>query len=249
MKKILKNILLTTIALAALTILGYYTYLYLYLLYIEELTYHATEDVIVIQDILTSSYLVETDSGYIAVDCGFNNDILWRAFYYNGINVNEIHTVLLTHSDVDHTNGLNVYENANVYISEKELEMINSGTQRFGFFPFLTNSLERENINTLNDNDSLFVDGIKIKCIALPGHTLGSMGYIVNDMYLFTGDAFRIKNGRLKVPFKKMYAMDVDEMKKTIKKLAKLKGIKYIFSAHSGFTADFDFALSNEDSK
>lgn len=245
MKKILKNILLSTITLAALTILGYYTYLYLYLLYIEELTYHATEDVIVIQDILTASYLVETDSGYVAIDCGFNNDILWRAFYYNGINANEIHTVLLTHSDVDHTNGLNVYENANVYISEKELEMINGGTQRFGFIPFITNSLEKENINTLNDNDSLFIDGVKIKCIALPGHTPGSMGFVIKDKYLFTGDAFRIKNGKLNVPYKKQFAMNINEMKNSIRKLKELRRVKYIFSAHSGFTADFDFAISD----
>ena len=70
------------------------------------------------------------------------------------------------------------------------------------------------------------------------------MGYIINDKYLFSGDAFRIRNGKIAVPHMKLHIMDLNEMKKSIEKVSKLKGVKYIFTSHSGFTADFSFAIS-----
>ena len=243
--KLLIKIFLSLTAVISFSAIVYFSYLYLYIQYDEELSFYAAENVIVINDIFTTSYLVKSDSYYVAIDCNFNEDILWRAFYYNGIKPSQVRAVFLTHSDVDHTNGLDVFSSADVYISKKEIDMINGGSQRFGFIPFLTNSLEKDDVITLADNDSLFIGGIKIKCILLPGHTPGSMGYIVNDIYLFTGDAFRIKNGKLNVPYKKLLAMDVDEMKRSLKKLTMLKGIKYIFSAHSGFSSDFEFAISD----
>ena len=232
MMKLLIKIFLSLTAVISFSAIVYFSYLYLYIQYDEELSFYAAEDVIVINDIFTTSYLVKSDSNYVAIDC-------------NGIKPSQVRAVFLTHSDVDHTNGLDVFSSADVYISKKEIDMINGGSQRFGFIPFLTNSLEKDDVITLADNDSLFIGGIKIKCILLPGHTPGSMGYIVNDIYLFTGDAFRIKNGKLNVPYKKLLAMDVDEMKRSLKKLTMLKSIKYIFSAHSGFSSDFEFAISD----
>jgi hypothetical protein len=40
-----------------------------------------------------------------------------------------------------------------------------------------------------------------------------------------------------------MFAMDIDEMKKLLQRVSKLNGNKYILSAHSGFTADFQSAI------
>jgi hypothetical protein len=70
------------------------------------------------------------------------------------------------------------------------------------------------------------------------------MGYIIDGRYLFSGDAFRIKNGKITVPNLKPFVMDLNEMKKSIEKVCKLKGVQYIFTSHSGFTADFSFAIS-----
>ncbi|MFA5805228.1 MAG: hypothetical protein WC879_11335 [Melioribacteraceae bacterium] len=70
------------------------------------------------------------------------------------------------------------------------------------------------------------------------------MGYIVDGKYLFSGDTFRIKNGKIAVPNRKLLTMDLTETKKSINKVSRLKGIKYIFTSHFGFTADFAFAVS-----
>jgi flavorubredoxin len=40
--------------------------------------------------------------------------------------------------------------------------------------------------------------------------------------------------------------MDLNEMKKSIEKVSKLKGIEYIFSSHTGFSDNFDFAVSKQ---
>jgi glyoxylase-like metal-dependent hydrolase (beta-lactamase superfamily II) len=102
-----------------------------------------------------------------------------------------------------------------------------------------------KNYITISDNDSLWINNLKVKCISLPGHTLGSMGFIIDGKYLFSGDAFRIKNGKIATPkLLKFLIMDLNEMKESIEKVSKLKGIKYIFTSHSGFTADFAFAVS-----
>jgi glyoxylase-like metal-dependent hydrolase (beta-lactamase superfamily II) len=69
------------------------------------------------------------------------------------------------------------------------------------------------------------------------------MGYFIDNKYLFTGDAFRLKNGKISLPFRKYFVTDQEAMLKSIDKVSKLDSVKYIFTAHSGFTADFNFAV------
>ena len=40
----------------------------------------------------------------------------------------------------------------------------------------------------LRDGQILNIDGIKIKCFLVPGHTWGHIVYLIDDKYLFTGD-------------------------------------------------------------
>jgi glyoxylase-like metal-dependent hydrolase (beta-lactamase superfamily II) len=112
------------------------------------------------------------------------------------------------------------------------------------YFPFIRNSVRLKRYTTVDDNDSLWIDNLNVKCISLPGHTLGSMGYIIDGKYLFSGDAFKIKNGKIAVPNLKLFVMDLNEMKKSMEKVCKLKGVQYIYTSHSGFTADFPSAIS-----
>ena len=221
------------------------SYYYYSLCFKENVSERITKNIIMLNDMRTSVYLIKTDSGYIAIDAGQNINLIEKGLYYNNINPDEIKAVLLTHSDFDHQNALDLYKNAKVYISKAEDEMVKNKITRFRFLPFVSNSLKAENPMLLNDGDIFYLRGIKIKCIGLPGHTLGSMGYLINDIYLFTGDALRIKNGKISSPsFNKLYAMDLYLLEQSLRKLAAYKGIEYVFTANSGFTADFDFAVS-----
>jgi hydroxyacylglutathione hydrolase len=211
----------------------------------ERISFKISRDIIQINDLAASMYLVKTDSGYIAIDAGFNPAFLREALEYNSINENEIKAVFLTHLDIDHRAGLDVLKYAIVYLPKIESTRID-GLDRFNFLnPFIFSSIRINKFNTLVDNEELKISNRTIKCIALPGHTKGSMGFLIDGKYLFIGDAFRIKNGKLAVPYKKLLVDDVKEMKNSIRKTAELKGVQYVFTAHSGFTGDFDFAVSD----
>lgn len=202
-----------------------------------------TEDVIVINDLLSSVFLVKSNDGYIAIDAGMNETVIRRGLEYNGIKPDDVKVVLLTHSDYDHQNAIHVFNNAKVYFPKDEVEMVKKGIRRLWYMPFFSNSIAVEKYELLTDNREINCGGREIKCIALPGHTIGSMGYLIDGKYLFSGDAFLIKNGKLSVPPKKMFVMNIDKMKNSLQKLSGFKNIEYVFSSNSGFTADFVFAI------
>ncbi len=54
-----------------------------------------------------------------------------------------------------------------------------------------------------------------------------------------------LKMEKLDVPLKKQFVMDLNQMRQSLKKAASLDSVKYIFSSHSGFSADFNFAVSD----
>jgi glyoxylase-like metal-dependent hydrolase (beta-lactamase superfamily II) len=243
-KKILRNIIIVLLSVLITTIAVYGVVYFLYYNYNEEISVRLTGDVIVINDLFSSMYLVKTDDGYIAIDTGYDRAIINRGLEYSKIKPEEITALFITHSDVDHQHAGELFYKARVYFPREEDEMIRNNISRIYLLPFIKNKNLFRNYILMNDKDSLKIGDKNIRCISLPGHTSGSMGYIIAGKYLFTGDAFRIKNGKLALPNRKFMVMDIDKMKRSIEKVAGLKGIKYIFSSNSGFTADFPFAVS-----
>jgi hydroxyacylglutathione hydrolase len=206
--------------------------------------FHPTSDVVIIKDLFTKIFLIRTNKGFIAIDSGYHIAAIQKGLAYNNIQPEDVKAVFITHSDIDHQNAAEVFTKAQFYFPKKEIEMILNKIPRLSYFPFIKNSVRLKHYTIVNDNDSLWIDNLNVKCISLPGHTLGSMGYIIDDKYLFSGDAFKIKNGKITVPDLKLFVMDLNEMEKSIERVTKLKGIKYIFASHTGFTADFTFAVS-----
>jgi hydroxyacylglutathione hydrolase len=220
-------------------------YYYLYINYDEKLSCRITDDVIAINDLHSSMYLIKTDQGYIAVDAGYFTGVIEKGLDYNDIIPENVRAVLLTHTDQDHQGAISLFPNAMVYFSQNEYFMVKDEVDRLSFVPWFSNKLNFKKYFIMKDGDEFTLGNRKIKCILLPGHTLGSMGFIVDDKYLFSGDAFRIKNGKIQLPFKKIFTMNVEQMENSIKKIAQLKGIKFIFSGHSGFTGDFNYAVAD----
>jgi hydroxyacylglutathione hydrolase len=212
----------------------------------EQLSCRITKDVIALNEFFSTVYLVKTNDGYFAVDAGMSESLIRKGLEYGGIKPEEIKTVLLTHLDWDHQGALQVFKNAKVWIPKREYEATKGKTPRFKYLPLISPSINATTYSTLIDGEILHVGGRKIKCISLAGHTLGSMGYIIDDKYLFSGDAFKIKNGKLAVPYIKIILTNLDSMRASIRKVSKLKEIEYIFTSYSGFTADFQFAVSEQ---
>ena len=85
----------------------------------------------------------------------------------------------------------------------------------------------------LEDGEEVNIGEIVIKGITTPGHTPGSMSYLVNKEFLFTGDTVSLRGGKM-VPFYRLINMDTKKQKESIIKIAEIETVRMICTAHSG---------------
>lgn len=72
----------------------------------------------------------------------------------------------------------------------------------------------------------------KVRMILAPGHTKGSAMYVLDEKYLFTGDAFKIADDRILVH---PYTMDKNKAQETIYGIkGELMNYEKVFTAHYG---------------
>jgi glyoxylase-like metal-dependent hydrolase (beta-lactamase superfamily II) len=162
-------------------------------------------------------FFIKTDNGCIMIDTGSDPQKLATSLKESGMTVNDVKWILLTHSDYDHVAGLSLFPNAEIYLSEDELPLITGKEKRAVFGGnTLPAGVNVEKITLLSDRRELLLNGTKIECIKAPGHTTGSMAYLVDGQYLFTGDAFKVYKGEINVH---PYTMNVKLAQKTIEKL------------------------------
>ena len=102
----------------------------------------------------------------------------------------------------------------------------------------------------LRDGEVLNIDGIKIECFLVPGHTWGHMVYLIDDNYLFTGDTicFGADGG-----YSFISALAEDN-KLAVRSLAALeeklraRGLNPVFlTGHTGWTDNFAFAFAHKE--
>jgi glyoxylase-like metal-dependent hydrolase (beta-lactamase superfamily II) len=76
---------------------------------------------------------------------------------------------------------------------------------------------------------------LKIRVIHTPGHTPGSVCYVVGNDYLVTGDNLIVAEGKA-APFLNKFNMDTPAQVNSLKGLPDLKSFKYILTGHYGVT-------------
>ena len=111
-------------------------------------------------------------------------------------------------------------------------------------FLFMTNKISTTEYTLLDDKQVVTIGNIKIKGYLMPGHTSGSMYYLVNDKYLFTGDAMSLKDGKV-AGMNKFFNMDNEMSIKSISNITNIDSCEYIFTAHHGFTNDYKGAIKD----
>lgn len=126
-------------------------------------------------------------------------------------------SVLLTHHHFDHTDALQEILLSNpgirVYASDRETSDYN--------LDYVTDRLQ--------DNASLSVGSILIKCLLTSGHTSGSMSYLINDHFLCSGDTLFLGScGRCDLEGGSAYDMQV-----SLSRLASLDDSIQILAGHS----------------
>ncbi|MCL2655412.1 MAG: MBL fold metallo-hydrolase [Coriobacteriia bacterium] len=178
-----------------------------------------SEDIFALRSVANNAFLLPLKAGFLAIDAGNSSRDLQEGCAALKISPNKVTDLLLTHGDLDHTGGLDVFPQAQLYIGVRELgepdatgRLITTKGRR------LPEGLSRDSFVLLEDGQRLQIGGREIECIATPGHSPGQMAYLIDGKYLFAGDAFKLKNG---TPEPHPFSVDAQQSKATIEALFK----------------------------
>jgi hydroxyacylglutathione hydrolase len=245
MKKTLKRVLLGFAIIIALVVLLSVGFLLKFKSEVKNMkpipTGIIVDIVFSVQDSFVNMFLIKDSSQYVAIDAGNSLDNISGEFSKLSINPDQVVAVFLTHTDKDHVAALSLFTKARIYLARQEEPMITGKKSKFLIFG---NHIDTKEYTLLQDQQILVIGNIKIEGILTPGHTSGSMCYLIDDKYLFTGDAIRIKEGKID-EFNKFFNMDSKTAKESIKKITNLPSAEYIFTAHYGYTGDYKNAVKD----
>ena len=133
-----------------------------------------------IKDRYVNAYLFKGVKGYLVGCRHSQKKSSGLKLHKIDINPDLITTLLLTHTDGDHTGATGLFKNAAIYLHHDEEQMINGTT---GKTKFSKTKWKYGPYTLLNDNDSLRLDGLSVKILHTPGHTPGSSCYIIGNDY------------------------------------------------------------------
>ena len=173
-------------------------------------------------------FLVNENNQAVVIDCGENYKKVKQTESDCGF---KIKAVLLTHAHFDHSGCAKKLQDdgAKVYISKKDAPKLMNGDNLGGDFGRKFEYLTAD--YTFSDGDEIDVLGLKFKVLETPGHTDGSVCFMI-DNALFTGDTlFYGSVGRTD-----FISGNRDDMVKSIKKLFNLNGDFSVYPGHDEFT-------------
>ncbi len=203
-------------------------------------------DISVIKDNITNIYLIKIDDGYIAIDIGQNIKVVKEELSSLNIKIEEIKYILLTHSDVDHVGAISAFPHAEVFLAKEEDKLARSRAfRRVSKYKIPVLNKVKHTYKLIEDKQLLQLSNRDVRCILTPGHTPGSMSYLIDSKWLFTGDLIALVDKKAR-SFLGFFTMNPEQNKQSIKKLADSmleQAIEYVFTAHFGYSRDFTFTF------
>ena len=211
------------------------------------------EHVACVREWIANIFFYTKDSATIMIDAGYNYGRLKEKMGWLDIDPASIRHILITHQDTDHVGALErdselLFRDATIYLSEIENRYLTGEKRRrviHKLYPLPMVKTDNQRA-LLKDGQILHIDGIKIECILVPGHTWGHMVYLIDDQYLFTGDTiwFGADGG---YSFISTLAEDnrlaVRSLEKLEKNIRSRKKPISVITGHTGWTDDLDFAF------
>lgn len=199
-----------------------------------ETGYIPDTEIFAINTKMSNMFLMPAGQGYIAIDAGADASITQNDLAEHGIDPDDVNVVLLTHVHPDHMTGLGLFKAARICVCNHEMPLLDRITLHL-----LPDDVKKKDLELLSDGQDLEVGGHKIHCTEVPGHTPGSMMFLIDDQYLFTGDAFKVKGGKKKEhPFsmyKKLYKNSTIIVNKA------LEDKPLVITSHYGYYHPWDF--------
>ena len=190
-------------------------------------------EIIAIRNRSNNLFFVPSGSEWFVIDAGSDPKAVKQEMDRMSIDGQKVKSLFLTHTDYDHVASISLFPNAAIYMSKQEEQMIDGSVYRQlikkNKLPQLGNS---NRIVWMMDQEILTLNEHKVRIIWASGHTKGSAMYVVDEKYLFTGDAFRVAKGEILVH---PYTMDRIQAGKTIQSMKEELG-KYtkVFTSHYG---------------
>ena len=191
------------------------------------------------------------------IDAGYNYERLKEKMSWLDISPETIKHILITHQDTDHVGAIEddsdgLFKDATIYIGEIENRYLTGEVRRkvLGGLYKLPKVKISNNKVLLKENEKFEIDGIKIECIFVPGHTWGHLVYLIDDEYLFTGDTiwFGMDGG---YSFINKLAEDNSLAIQSLEKLENTlreKGISpKVITGHTGWSDNLDFVFAHRD--
>ena len=215
------------------------------------------EHVACVREWVANIFFYRKGDTVLMIDAGYNYDRLGEKMRWLGLDPAQIRHILITHQDTDHVGAVEadspgLFREATLYIGETENRYLTGETRRrvihhMYCLPQVT--IRNEKV-LLKDGQVFEIDGIRVECFLVPGHTWGHMVYLIDGRYLFTGDTiwFGADGG-----YSFISALAEDN-KLAVRSLAALeqklqsRGLHPVFlTGHTGWTDNFAFAFAHKD--
>lgn len=172
----------------------------------------------------TNCYIISDSSkNCVIVDCDGDGKEIFKYVDDNGLKPIYI---LLTHGHFDHVGAVNAVKSrygCKVCIGEFEEEILASSIKY--------NSKQIEVDVKIKDSETVLVGDMNIVAINTPGHTKGSLCYIIED-YIISGDTLFFEDcGRTD-----LFTGNWEDMKKSLHRLRDLSGDYKVLPGHGSST-------------
>ena len=215
------------------------------------------ENVACVREWVANIFFYRKGNTTIMIDAGYNYERLGEKMSWLGIDPKSIRHILITQQDTDHVGAVEadspgLFRQAKLYIGEIENRYLTGQVRRKVIYHMY--KLPQVTINNekmlLADGQVFYIDGIKIECFLVPGHTWRHMVYLIDDRYLFTGDTIWLgADGGYS-----FISGLAEDNKLAVKSLAALeeklsrRGLHPLFiTGHTGWTDNFSFAFAHKD--
>lgn len=188
------------------------------------------------------AWIIRTEHGAALVDTGLDKSgqAILSELKKQGLTADQVHSVFLTHGHADHTSGAILFSKAKVYAGRADLGLIR-GVERAAKLPGLFSRVVGQpavptEIAPLDGGEVIDADGTAVKVIHTPGHTDGSMMFLVGEV-LFTGDSLSGGGGKKLSVTPGLFSKDVDQNMRSLEKLMSLP-FTLIADGHTGAHAN-----------
>ena len=215
------------------------------------------EHVACVREWIANIFFYTKNGATIMIDAGYNYPRLKEKMGWLDIDPASIKHILITHQDTDHVGALEtdsdlLFRDATVYLSEIENRYLTGEARRRVIYHLYKLPMVRTDNKrvTLTDGQILDIEGIRVECILVPGHTWGHMVYLIDDAYLFTGDTiwFGADGGYSFIStLAESNKIAVKNLEKLEKNLRARKGRIAVITGHTGWSDDLDFVFAHRD--